>query len=280
MVPEDGDTSRGIAFPIDAGQFPPSTTLVYFATGVGYYPSRIAGKPVDAAGFAAMIVVMEWRVVVEATKIRVMLADDHRMFREALRIPLAAEPDIEVVAEASTGAETLDAVTRHLPDVLVLDIALPDIKGIEVARVLGRGGEGVKIVALSAYSDRLFVEEMFKAGAQAYVLKSSGADELVSAIRAVNHGHRFLSPELTSLMVRHVQPKGETPVPPISVLGRREQEVLCLLADGRRSAEIAAQLGIATATVDVHRRNIKQKLRLRTTAELTRYAVREGLRSA
>lgn len=213
-------------------------------------------------------------------KIRVVLADDHRMFREALRIPLAAEPDIEVVGEAGSGAETLDAVAHHLPDVLVLDIALPDMKGIEVARALGRCGERMRIVALSGYSDRLFVEEMLRAGAQAYVLKSSGADELVSAIRAVNSGHRFLSPALTSLMVRHVQPDGELPVPPISVLGRREQEVLCLVADGCRSAEIAAQLGIATATVDVHRRNIKQKLRLRTTAELTRYAVREGLRSA
>lgn len=213
-------------------------------------------------------------------KIKVLLADDHRMFREALRFPLAAEPDIEVLAETSTGAETLEAVARHLPDVLLLDIALPDIKGIEVARRVLRRNPEIRIVAVSGYSDRLFVEEMLKAGARGYVLKSSGAHELISAIRAVVAGHNFLSPELTSIMVRHVQPAGETPVPPISVLGRREQEVLCLLADGRRSAEIAAELGIATATVDVHRRNIKQKLRLRTTAELTRYAVREGLRSA
>lgn len=213
-------------------------------------------------------------------KIRVLLADDHRMFREALRFPLAAEPDIEVLAETSTGAETLEAVVRHRPDVLLLDIALPDIKGIEVARRVLRRNPEIRIVAVSGYSDRLFVEEMLKAGARGYVLKSSGAHELISAIRAVVAGHSFLSPELTSIMVRHVQPTGETPAPPISVLGRREQEVLCLLADGRRSAEIAEQLGIATATVDVHRRNIKQKLRLRTTAELTRYAVREGLRSA
>lgn len=212
--------------------------------------------------------------------ITVLLADDHRMFREALRFPLAAEPDIAVLAETSTGAETLEAVTRQQPDVLLLDIALPDIKGIEVARRVLRRHPQVRIVALSGYSDRLFVEEMLKAGARGYVLKSSGASELVSAIRAVMAGHTFLSPQLTSLLVRHVQPEGDVPVPPLSVLGRREQEVLCLLADGRRSAEIAEQLGIATATVDVHRRNIKQKLRLRTTAELTRYAIREGLRSA
>jgi DNA-binding NarL/FixJ family response regulator len=213
-------------------------------------------------------------------KTKLMLADDHRMFREALRAPLEAELDLEVVAEASTGAETLAGVAKYQPDVVLLDIALPDIKGIEVARRIIRRFPAVRIVALSGYSDRLFVEEMFKAGAQAYVLKSSGADELISAIRAVRDGHNFLSPELTSVMVRHVQPDDATPTPPLTVLGRREKEVLCLLADGRRSAEIASELGIKTATVDVHRRNIKQKLKLRSTAELTRYAVREGLRSA
>jgi two-component system NarL family response regulator len=213
-------------------------------------------------------------------KIRVVLADDHRMFREALRMRLVVEPDIDVVAEASSGAETLEAVARHLPDVLLLDIALPDIKGIEVARILGRRFAGVKVVALSGYSDRQFVEEMLRAGAEAYVLKSAGADELIGAIRAVRGGGRFLSPELSGLLLPPVPAGDELSLPPISVLGRREQQVLCLVADGRRSAEIAAQLGIATATVDVHRRNIKQKLRLRTTAELTRYAVREGLRSA
>jgi len=212
--------------------------------------------------------------------IRVMLADDHRMFREALCIPLAAEPDMEVVAEASTGAEALAGVAEHRPDVILLDIALPDIKGIEVARRIVKRFPEVRIVALSGYSDRLFVEEMLKAGAQAYVLKSSGADELISAIRAVMGGHNFLSPELTSVMMGRAQRDKNAPLPPITSLGKREREVLCLLADGRRSAEIATELGIATATVDVHRRNIKRKLNLFSTAELTRYAIREGLRAA
>jgi len=213
--------------------------------------------------------------------IRVMLADDHRMFREALCVPLAAEADIEVVAEASTGAEALTGVAKHLPDVLLLDIALPDIKGIDVARRITKRFPQVRIVALSGYSDRLFVEEMLKAGARAYVLKSSGADELISAIRAVMEGHNFLSPELTSAMVRRVhRDAAGDHAPHLATLGKREREVLCLLADGRRSADIATELGIATATVDVHRRNIKKKLKLFTTAELTRYAIREGLRSA
>lgn len=212
--------------------------------------------------------------------IRVMLADDHRMFREALCIPLSAEPDMVVVAEASTGAEAMAGVVEHRPDVILLDIALPDIKGIEVARRIAKRFPAIRIVALSGYSDRLFVDEMLKAGAQAYVLKSSGADELISAIRAVMEGHSFLSPELTRVMVRGVQRDQDAPLAPMTSLGKREREVLCLLADGRRSAAIAAELGIATATVDVHRRNIKKKLNLFSTAELTRYAIREGLRSA
>jgi DNA-binding NarL/FixJ family response regulator len=212
--------------------------------------------------------------------IRVVLADDHKMFRETLRMRLAAEDDIEVVGETGTGAETLAAVERLLPDALVLDIALPGMSGMDVAReVCKRHQSAVKIVALSGYADRAFVEEMLKAGALAYVIKSSGAEELVAAIRATMAGHSFLSPELTRLMLPIMSAGQSATAPPNTVLGKREKQVLCLLAQGRRSAEIAAALGISTLTVAVHRRNIKQKLGLNTTAELTRYAIREGLSS-
>lgn len=212
--------------------------------------------------------------------IRVMLADDHRMFREALRVPLAAEPDIEIVAEASTGAETLAAIDGAAPDILVLDIGLPDTNGIEVARHAARRHPSLGIVALSGYADRLYIEEMLKAGAQGYVVKSAGADELIAAIRAVAKGRSFLSPDATQIMVRRIHGDREPAVPPPTVLGRRELEVLRLLAEGRRSAEIAATLGITVATAEVHRRNIKQKLGLHSVAELTRYAIREGLISS
>lgn len=212
--------------------------------------------------------------------IRLVIADDHRMFREALRLPLQAESDIDVVGEASTGAETLAAVADLNPDVLLLDIALPDINGIDLAREVLRADPAVRIVALSGYSDRLFVDEMLRAGALAYVLKSSGADELIDAIRAVVGGNGFLSPELTTRMIRQNAARDGEQAPPPSVLGRREKQVLRLLAAGRRSHEIAAELEIASATVDVHRRNIRKKLGLHTTAELTRYAVREGISSA
>jgi len=208
-------------------------------------------------------------------KIRLMLADDHRMFREALRGSLTAEPDMEIVAEASTGREVLDNLNNAQPDVLILDIALPDMNGIQVARRVLEIHTGIRIVVLSGYADRIFVNEMMKAGARAYVVKSAGTDDLIRAIRSVIRGDVFLSPEITAGFVRLTNFTEDKP--PISVLGAREQEVLGLLACGMQSTEIAAKLGISTATVKSHRRNIKQKLSIASTAELTRYAIREGL---
>lgn len=208
--------------------------------------------------------------------IRVLLADDHRMFREALRSRLDREPAISIVAETSSGAQTLAVVAEFRPDVVVLDIGLPDMNGIEVAGRIVKQCPEVRVVALSGHSDRIYVEGMLKTGARGYVVKSAGADELVSAIHAAVAGHIFLSPEITATMVRQVRGE-ENSTPPSTVLGQREQEVLRLLADGKRSSEIASSLGISPATVDVHRRNIKHKLGLHTTAELIRYAIREGL---
>ncbi len=208
-------------------------------------------------------------------KIRLMLADDHRMFREALRTPLNAEPDMLIVHEVGTGQEVIDGILKAAPDVLILDIAFPDINGIEVARCVRLMHTGLRIVALSGYADRMFVNEMMKAGAQAYVVKSAGTDELLAAIRAVMAGKTFLSPEITAGFVKHAIEADEKA--PASILGLREKEVLHLLAIGLQSTEIAARLFISTATVKSHRRNIKQKLNISSTAELTRYAIREGL---
>ncbi len=210
-------------------------------------------------------------------KIRLMLADDHRMFREAIKASLSAETGIEIVAEAGNGEETIRAADNSRPDVLVLDIALPDMSGVEVARRVMEKHPALRIVALSGYADRMFVNEMMKAGARAYVVKSAGTDELISAIHAVIAGHLFLSPEVTLAAVDRNISSGAHP--PISVLGGREREVLRLLARGMQSTEIAAKLGISTATVKSHRRNIKHKLDINSTAELTRYAIREGLLS-
>jgi DNA-binding NarL/FixJ family response regulator len=208
--------------------------------------------------------------------ISVLLVDDHRLVREALRDALAKEPDIDVVGEAGD-AHTAFECTRSLrPDIVVLDIGLPDMNGVEAAAKLKeRSGVDPKIIALSAYNDRRFATEMLRAGAASYVTKSSVGAELVRAIRAVAGGQTYICPEVAGALVsamRDGHEKGEMPR-----LSRREREVLRLIAEGTRSPSIAEQLHISLGTVEVHRRNIMRKLSLRTVADLTRYAVREGL---
>jgi DNA-binding NarL/FixJ family response regulator len=211
--------------------------------------------------------------------IRVLLADDHQMFREALRSGLLADPALEIVAEAESGMQALQAVAEYRPDVVVLDIGLQDMSGVEVAQLVTKRFPEVRVMALSGHADRLFVEEMLRAGARGYVTKTASISQLVDAIKAIVAGHSYLSPEVTGILMGNVHNIGGNQPPPATILGKREREVLQLLAEGKRSPEIATALGISSATVDVHRRNIKQKLKLHTTAELTRYAIREGLSS-
>lgn len=212
--------------------------------------------------------------------IRVMLVDDHRMVRESLQGALAEEPDLTVMAGAGSAAEALALLEHALPDVLVLDIALGDINGIEVARQVAKRYPEVRVLALSGYAERIFVEEMLKAGAFGYVVKSSGVAGLAAAIRAVAQGQRFLSPEAATSVLGHLGQAVALAAPPVTVLTRREQEVLRLIAEGRRCAQIADELAISPMTVEVHRRNLKRKLGLNSTADLTRYALREGVCSA
>lgn len=211
--------------------------------------------------------------------IRVALADDHRMLLDALIAVLANEPDISIVGVAHDGPDAIKLVQLHLPDVLVLDIAMPALNGVEVTRRLHKELPKVKVLALSAYLDKRFVQEMLKAGAMGYVTKTAALTDLPRAIRAVSGGQNYLSPEITAAVVSDIAPLGGSATPPLSALSPREREVLRLVADGVRTAEIARRLGITEATVEVHRRNVMHKLELRTVAQLTKYAVREGLSS-
>jgi len=207
--------------------------------------------------------------------IRVLLVEDHRMVREALREVLTKVPDIEVVGEAGDAHDGLAQAAATAPDVIVLDIRLPDLNGIEVAARLRDAGNTAKIVALSAFADKRFVTEMLRSGASAYVTKSAAGTELVRAIRAVAAGQGYFSPEIAGTLVAEVRDRA---VPGSGQpLARREREVLRLIAEGVRSPEIATQLSITVATVEVHRRNIMRKLGLRTVAELTKHAIREGI---
>lgn len=199
------------------------------------------------------------------------------MVREALREVLTRVPDIEVVGEAGDAHDGLELARSSAPDVIVLDIRLPDLNGIEVAARLRDSGNTAKIVALSAFSDKRFVTEMLRSGASGYVTKSAAGTELVSAIRAVAGGQGYFSPEIAATLVAEVRERASSPA--TQPLARREREVLRLIAEGARSTEIAGQLQITVATVEVHRRNIMRKLGLRTVAELTRHAIREGIAS-
>lgn len=212
--------------------------------------------------------------------IRVLLVDDHTMFREALRVILESESDIEVVGELGDGAQVEDTVVQLKPDVVVMDISMPTVNGIEATRRLMARFPQLRIVALSAFGYRQFVKEMFEAGAQAYVLKSAAGDQLMQAIRCVLKGENYLCPESAAILASgagHANGSGAREPPATVRLGRRETQVLRLLAEGKSSPQIAVELHIAPSTVDVHRRNIMVKLELHSVAELTRYAIRLGI---
>jgi DNA-binding NarL/FixJ family response regulator len=209
--------------------------------------------------------------------IKVFLVEDHQMVREALREVLSKESNITVVGEAGNAQQALTEVIALEPDVIVLDIRLPDINGIEVAARLRDAGSQAKIVALSAFADKRFVTAMLRSGAAAYVTKSAAGTELVRAICAVAADQGYFSPEIARALASEVcdgPSSGES-----QPLARREREVLRLIAEGIRSPAIAEQLHVSVATVEVHRRNIMRKLGLRTVAELTKHAIREGITS-
>lgn len=209
--------------------------------------------------------------------IRILIAEDHTMVRQALAVLLAAEADMEVVGEAADGPAAADLADTLRPDVLIVDVALPGISGIEVTRRVRKSCPEIRVIALSAYAYQRFVQEVLAVGGAGYVNKSAAVRELVTAVRAVAAGNRYLCPDSMNLLVNGFAARGSDVPPPASVLGRRERQVLSLLAEGRRSPAIARELRVAESTIMAHRRNINRKLGLRTVAELTRYAIREGL---
>jgi DNA-binding NarL/FixJ family response regulator len=204
--------------------------------------------------------------------IRIAVAEDQRLIRDLLVAVLSRESGFQVVAEASTGQETIALAESTHPDVLLLDVSLPDIDGMEVARAVRKTQPKLPILALSIHEDSHFVREMLHAGADGYVVKSAAMGELVQAILSVTQGRMYLSPAIARLAIGQALPVSTS-------LTRREREVLALIANGKHSAAIAAKLAISVGTVEAHRRNIMTKLGLHSIAELTKYAVREGLTS-
>jgi DNA-binding NarL/FixJ family response regulator len=207
---------------------------------------------------------------------RLLLADDHPMFRAGLRALLERRPGHSVVVEASTGREAVALAREHEPEIAIVDVGMPDLNGILATREIRASLPSVRVIALSTHADRRYVVEMLAAGASAYVLKISAYDELLAAIAAVSRGDRYLSPAVTGAVVDAAL-AASAATEPGSALGRREREIVQLIAEGLTSAQIAKRLHISARTVDAHRRNILQKLGVRSVPELTKWAIREGL---
>lgn len=211
-------------------------------------------------------------------KIRLLLVDDHEVVRVGLRLMLQSEADIEILGEAGSAAEAVRAAGGLDPNVILMDIGLPDRSGIDATREIKQRFPDVAVVALTIHEDQEYFFKMLEAGASGYVPKRAAPDELLTAIRSAAAGEVYLYPSLAKLLVRDFlgQPHPQ-PASPEDELTGREQEVLTYLAEGAPNAEIAAALVISPKTVERHRENIMRKLNLHSRAELVRYAIRKGI---
>jgi DNA-binding NarL/FixJ family response regulator len=210
--------------------------------------------------------------------ISVLLADDHLVVRRGLRAVLEGEADLKIVGEVADGAKVVDATETLRPDVLILDLMLPNLGGLQILRELGKLQLPTRVVVLSMHSSEGYVTEALGLGALGYVIKDSGADDLIRAVRQVAAGRRFLSPPLSETLLEAYNQRLEAASrDPFDTLTIREREVLLLAAQGHTSAEIAAQLSISPRTAESHRSNLMQKLGLHSQSDLIRFALRRRI---
>ena len=213
--------------------------------------------------------------------IKVLIADPHGIVREGLAALLAGEPDMQVVGEASDGLDAVKLAGSLGSDIVLLDLAMPSLNGIDATRRIRETSPGSKVICLTSRSEKRLMAEMIEAGAAGYILKDCPFQELANAIRTVMGGGRVVSPELANVVLPTGQPGASAPARSSAflLLSPREREVLQLLSEGKNAKEIAAMLRLSRKTVEAHRTNIMEKLDIRTIAGLTRYAIREGLSS-
>jgi len=209
---------------------------------------------------------------------RVLLADNHKLFLDGLRILLEKENGIKVVGEAVNGRIALKLAEKLAPDLVIMDVSMPELNGIEATRQICATMPGIKVLAVSMHNDRQFVAGMLAAGASGYLLKDCASDELVLAIKTLSRGGRYLSPSIMGLVVddyvNMLTPSGAKAPAKLST---REKEVLQLLAEGHSISEIASKLFLSKKTVETHKMNMMNKIEIYTLAELTKYAIREGI---
>lgn len=207
-----------------------------------------------------------------------MLADDHAIVREGMRALIDKVSDIEVVDQAESGRETVEKCCELAPDVVVMDIAMPDLNGVEATRQITSEVPNTRVLALSVHSGRKMVSAMLQAGASGYLVKKCATDELINAIRTVVDGKTYLSPDISHLVVQdYLNSVPEDLSSAFSILTERERQVLQLVAEGLTTKAIAYDLDVSVKTIETHRQNVMEKLDIHSVAELTKYAVREGL---
>jgi len=211
--------------------------------------------------------------------IRILLADDHQLVRQGLRTMLERQPNLEIAGEADNGRDAIKLAQTLSPDLLIIDVTMPELNGIESTRQICAENAHIKVIAVSMHPERQFIMEMLAAGASGYLLKDSPLDELISAIETVFRGEVYLSPKITGVLVKEcvggVPERGAF----CGTLSPREREVLQMVAEGKNTKEIAYLLGLSTKTVEGHRRQVMEKLKIYSVAELTRYAIKEGVTS-
>jgi two-component system response regulator NreC len=214
-------------------------------------------------------------------KTTIVLAEDHQIVRQGLRALLESEPGLHIVGEAADGVEAAQLAERLQPDVMVVDLMMPGLNGLEVTQLVGERAPQTQIIILSAFDNEAYVTEALGSGAAGYVLKKSSAADLVQAVHEVVAGRRYLSPALSEraieAYVRYVQQIRDSALDPYDTLTPREREVLHLAAEGHTNAEIAERLSISPRTVETHRANMMHKLGLHTSTDLIRYAMQHGI---
>jgi DNA-binding NarL/FixJ family response regulator len=206
--------------------------------------------------------------------IRILLADDHVLVRQGFKMILSAQPDMQIVGEAANGREAVDAGEKLQPDVVLMDVTMPELNGIEATRRVSTASPRTRVLALSMHKDAVYVREILRAGARGYLLKDSADADLIAAVRSVAKGEGYLSPAVSDAVLtdyrRHV-------TDPLDLLTTREREVLQMIAEGKTNKEIATTLNLSVYTIEAHRGRVMEKLNLHSTGELVRFALRSGL---
>lgn len=212
--------------------------------------------------------------------IRIILADDHKIIRQGLRSLAEQQPDMEVIGEAEEGRKAVELVHELRPDVVIMDVAMPELNGVEATRQIMDDDMHLRVIALSMHQERQYVARMLEAGAAGYLLKDCAFEEMVDAIRTVIQGQTYLSPKIAGTVVEdYVRNLSADNLTAKQELTPREREVLQLMAEGESTKQIARTLDVSVKTIETHRRNTMKKLELDSVAELTKYAIREGLTS-